>query len=119
MEDVYMLSDSQIMKKMGEKLKATRLRQNITQLNLSKRTNVPLSTVKRIEKGENCTMENVLRIMRELGALDIFHAFVEEEQLSPNEYYNLVYGNAKPKRKRAVGGNVYPVHYLEEEGAEW
>lgn len=31
MEDIYILSDAQIQKKIGEKIKTTRLKQNITQ----------------------------------------------------------------------------------------
>ena len=31
MEDIYILSDAQIQKKIGEKIKATRLKQNIPQ----------------------------------------------------------------------------------------
>ena len=35
MEDIYILSDAQIQKKIGEKIKATRLKQNITQDSLA------------------------------------------------------------------------------------
>lgn len=36
MEDMYSLSDAQIEKRIGEKIKAVRLKQNITQDNLAK-----------------------------------------------------------------------------------
>ena len=103
MGDVYMLSDAIILTKIGEHLKAVRLKQNITQQSLAEEAGVSLSSVKKIEKGEIGSFDSLLRVLRTLGKLDVLLPLVEEEQLSPSEYYELVYKLHSKRRKRASG----------------
>ena len=106
MEDIYVLSDATIMTKVGERLKAVRLKQNITQQTLAKESGVSLSSVKKIEKGEIRSFDSLLRVLRMLGKLDVLLPLVEEEQLSPSEYYELVQKAGAHQRKRAAGKSV-------------
>ena len=101
MENVYMLADGAILEKIGKRLKSVRLKQNITQQSLAEAANVSLSTVKKIEKGEIRSFDSLLRLLRTLGKLDVLQPLVDEEQLSPNEYYQLVYEQNRKMRKRA------------------
>ena len=103
MEDIYMLSDGMIQSKIGERLKALRLKQNITQQALAEESGVSLSSVKKMEKGEIGSFDSLLRVLRTLGKLDVLLPLVEEEQLSPSEYYELVNKASKAQRKRAAG----------------
>jgi len=102
MEDIYSLSDTQMQKRIGEKLKSVRLKQNITQKNLSEEADISLSSIKKIESGEIGSFESLLRVMRVLGKLDTFQNLIAEEQLSPNDYYELVNTGKKNSRKRAA-----------------
>ena len=106
MEDIYMLSDGIIQSKIGERLKAVRLKQNITQQALAEESGVSLSSVKKIEKGEIGSFDSLLRVLRTLGKLDVLLPLVEEEQLSPSEYYELVQKAGAHQRKRAAGKTV-------------
>ena len=104
MDDIYMLADSIILNRIGNHLKTVRLRQNITQQSLADAAGVSLSSLKKIEKGEIGSFDSLLRVLRTLGKLDVFQPLVDEEQLSPSEYYNLVQANsANHQRQRAVG----------------
>ncbi|MBQ2002213.1 MAG: helix-turn-helix domain-containing protein [Bacteroidaceae bacterium] len=103
MESVYMLSDAVILSRIGAKVKSVRLKQNITQSSLAEAANVSLSSVKKIENGEIKSFDSLLRVLRVLGKLDFFQPIVDEEQLSPSEYYELVNTANKRTRKRAVG----------------
>ena len=103
MEDIYILTDTAILTKIGEKIKAIRLKQNITQESLSEAANVSLSTIKKMEKGEIRSFDSLLRLLRTLGILDTLQQLVEEEQISPNEYYNLVQSSKTNRRRRAAG----------------
>ncbi|MBR5715688.1 MAG: helix-turn-helix transcriptional regulator [Bacteroidales bacterium] len=103
MDDIYMFSDSTILRRIGEKLKTIRLKQNITQQSLSEAADVSLSSIKKIEKGEIGSFDSLLRVMRILGRLEVLQPLVEEEQLSPNEYYKLVQSSKTNVRKRAAG----------------
>ena len=102
MEDIYILSDGMIQSKMGQRLKAVRLKQNITQQALAEESGVSLSSVKKIEKGEIGSFDSLMRVLRTLGKLDVLLPLVEEEQLSPSEYYELVQKAGAHQRKRAA-----------------
>ena len=103
MNDIYTLSDTQLNKRIGEKLKAIRLKRNITQQSLAEASSISLSSVKKVENGEIGSFDTLLRILRTLGMLDSISTLFEEEQLSPSEYYQMVNKAKKQTRKRAVG----------------
>ena len=115
MENIYKLSDATILAKLGARIKSSRLKQNITQENLAISANISLSSVKKIEGGEIKSFDSFLRVLRVLGKLDIFQSMVDEEQLSPSEYYELVNSTKKAIRKRAVG----KMNANKKEESEW
>lgn len=114
MEDVYVLADEVIQRKIGDRLKALRLKQNITQQSLAEESGVSLSSVKKIEKGEIGSFDTFLRVLRTLGKLDVLLPLVEEEQMSPNEYYKLMQTVGDHQRKRAARKTQ-----KEKEGQSW
>ena len=91
MEDIYILSDTQIQKKIGEKIKATRLKQNITQDSLAESASISRSSVQKVEAGEIKSFDTFLRVLRTLGMLDELH------------HLYMVISAKKVRRKRAVG----------------
>lgn len=103
MADVYQMTDKLILRRTGENMKHTRLRQNITQQALAEDAGVSLSTVKNIEKGRIGSFDSLVRVSRVLGKLGVLMPLVEEEPLSPNEYYELVQKAGARQRKRAAG----------------
>ena len=115
MNNIYMLADTAICERIGDRLKQTRLKQNITQQSLADDANVSLSSIKKIEKGEIGSFDSLLRVLRTLGLLNVLQPLVDEEQLSPSEYYNLVHSQDKQNRKRAVG----KLQNKEKETTEW
>ena len=110
-----MLSDATILAKLGARIKSSRLKQNITQESLAISANISLSSVKKIESGEIKSFDSFLRVLRVLGKLDIFQSMVDEEPLSPSEYYELVNSTKKVTRKRAVG----KINGNKKEESEW
>ena len=103
MDDIYTLSDTQLSKRIGEKLKTIRLKRNITQQSLAEAASISLSSVKKVENGEIGSFDTLLRILRTLGMLESISQLFEEEHLSPSEYYEMVNKAKKQTRKRAVG----------------
>jgi len=106
MDDIYMLADAVILSRIGNKLRTVRLKQNITQQSLSETANVSLSSIKKMEKGEIRSFDSLLRVLRILGKLDILQPLVEEDQLSPAEYYDFVHSMQSTMRKRATGSRI-------------
>jgi len=96
-----MLSDVEITNRISEKLKELRLKQNISRQDISDSSGVSVSSIVRMEDGEIKSFESFLRILRTLGKMDVLLPLVEEEEISPIEYFKLVNSaNTKP-RKRA------------------
>lgn len=106
LDNIYMMSDTVICKKIAANIKKVRLKQNMSQLELADKSGVSISSIKRMEDGELKNFESIIRVLRTLGMLDVFIPLVEEEQLSPNEYYELVNKINKRNRKRASKGYV-------------
>lgn len=77
MDDVYMLADAAICKKIGSRLRNARLKQNITQQSLADASEVSVSSIKKIEKGEMGSVDSLLRVLRTLGLLDVLQPLVE------------------------------------------
>ena len=103
MDDIYTLSDTQLGKRIGGKLKAIRLKRNITQQSLAEASSISLSSVKKVENGEIGSFDTLLRILRTLEMLEFISALFEEDELSPSEYYEMVNKAKKQSRKRAAG----------------
>ena len=112
LNNIYILTDTELCNRIATKIKTVRLKQNMSQTELADKSGVSISTIKRMEDGEVKNFESLIRVLRTLGKLDVF---VEEEQLSPNEYYELANQANKPKRKRASKG--YTKENKEE--SEW
>ena len=100
-EDIYSLSDLLILEKIGKQVKTARLKQNITQESLAENAQISLSAIKRIEKGQLGSIESLIRVLRVLNLLDGLIALVQQPQVSPNEYYEMVHQHRKPLRQRA------------------
>ena len=115
-----MLADEMILQKIGERLKAVRLKQNITQQRLAEDSGVSLSSVKKIENGEIRSLDSFVRILRTLGKLEVLQPLVEEEQLSPSEYFEFAQKMDLKQRKRATSKrNGAPKDNIRKEDAIW
>ncbi len=100
-ENFYMLSDTEIVKRISDRLKGVRLKQNISRQDLADSTGVSVSSIVRMEEGEIKSFDSFVRVLRILGKMDILLPLVEEEELSPNEYFNAVQAAKIKIRKRA------------------
>lgn len=117
-ENIYMLPDGEIRRRLGEKVRRLRLRQDFTQVSLSEQAQVSLTTLKKIERGDISYFDSLMRVLRVLGELDVFSPLIKEEEMSPNEYLEFMEANKKKRRKRASGrSKIKPQPDTEE--AEW
>ena len=98
-ENVYFLSDKQIIVECGARIKSVRLKQNLSQCALATMAGISLSSVQKVERGEPVSILVFMSVLRQLRMLDIFSDLLREEQLSPSELFKLQ-GKVKV-RKRA------------------
>ncbi len=116
MENIYMLSDAEITNKISAKLKELRLKQNISRQDMAASSGVSVASIARMEDGEIKSFESFLRIVRSLGKIEIFMPMLQEEEISPNEYYKMVQSAKTKQRKRASRSNN---NNNEQENSEW
>jgi len=115
MGDLYSLSDAELVGRISSKLKELRLKQNVSRQQLSADSGVSASSIARMEDGEIKSFDSFLRVLRILGKIEILRPLVEEEEISPNEYYQLVHSAKVKTRKRASKS----VPRKEKEVSEW
>jgi len=101
MDNIYMLSDAEITKRISAKFKELRLKQNISRQDVSVSSGVSAPTIARMEGGEIKSFDSFLRMPRTLGKIDVLLPLIEEEEISPNEYFKMVNSAKKTQRKRA------------------
>ena len=80
--DFYSLTDPAIEIEIGARLKALRLRRNITQKALADATGLSVTAIKGIESGGG-TLSTFIAVLRELRALDQLQHFIPEITVSP------------------------------------
>ena len=102
MKDPYLLSDMELARQIGMRIRECRLDQNISQQKLAKAAEVSLSSVIRIEDGQIKSFDTFIRILRTLGLLEIVSTLLNRDSISPSEYYKLVKSAKQAKRKRAA-----------------
>lgn len=100
MFDYYTASDKAVLKEIGKRLQALRLRRNVTQEELAERATLSPTTIKTLEKGSG-KLVNLIAVLRELNALQELDNFIPEPKLSP---VRLAATKAK-QRQRATGSS--------------
>ena len=78
-----------VLREMGARLKALRLQQNLRVQDLAADSGVSPRTIDRVEAGQSIGTENLVRVMRGLGRLQAFEAFVPVPEVSPYEIARL------------------------------
>jgi putative transcriptional regulator len=92
------MSDKAIGEALGERLKAWRLRLNLTQQQLAEATALSLNVIKSLEAGKG-KLSSVIAVLREFRLLEDLDAFIREPGISPLQ---LVKRQGKV-RQRATG----------------
>ena len=118
-DNIYMLADGEICRRIGKKLRQLRLRMNVTQMLLAEQSQISVSSVKKIENGDIGSFDSLMRVMRVLGELDIFSPLLKEEEMSPNEYLEFVEAARRKQRKKATSVKNQSTINNNTEESEW
>ena len=93
-------SDEDILKELGERIKAERIRQKMTQAQLGINSGVGTSTIQRAESGESIQFLNIIKILRTLHQLHNLELLLPSSEMTPMQY---LYSKTqkRPERYRA------------------
>ena len=89
-----------VLREVGARLKALRLQQNRRVSDLAADSGVSPRTINRLEAGHSVGTENLVRIMRALGRLQAFEAFIPVPEVSPYDVERL---RGKIRRRASRG----------------
>ena len=100
-------SDDDILKDLGERIKAERIRQKMTQAQLAVNSGVGKSTVERAESGESIQFVNIIKILRTLHQLSGLDALLPSSEMTPIQH---LYSKSQnpPQRYYSVSDNTPP-----------
>ncbi len=77
------LSNPQIERELGKRLKAHRLDRNLSQAVVAIRSGLSRRTITAIENGEGSTLTTLIAVLRVLDALDTLENFLPDPGISP------------------------------------
>lgn len=97
--DFYGMSDSAIIKELGQRLRRQRLNRNMTQAELAKKADLARYSVAQMEKGANFNSLTLIKVLRILECLDELDAFLPLPEISPLQLAKM----QGKKRQRASG----------------
>lgn len=99
MASFWNLSDKEMMVKIGEKLKALRLKADVSQQYIADQNGMSRSSIVDMEKGNNFTLQSLLAYLRTINQLKLLEEFFKEEEqpISPVELLKLQKKNNKQR----------------------
>jgi len=100
--DIHALSDQAIEKEIGQRIKALRLKKNVSQQSLAEAACTHRNVIGSLENGKGSTLGTLIAVLRELDALGELDTFIPEVEVSPIE----VLKTQGKQRQRASGGKL-------------
>ena len=83
---------------LGERIKAVRLRMNMSQAELASRCDISTLTVARLEKGQGSSLSSLIKVLKVLGEDQRLEQLVPDIGISPLQQFT-----HKKQRERAGG----------------
>lgn len=90
------MHEDDILKEISQRIRQQRILLNVTQAQLAKKCGTSLSTIVRIENGDDPKLSNIIKIMRGLGMSGNLDVMIPE----PKPDYKAIF-EQKPVRQRA------------------
>ncbi len=87
--------DTAILRELGERIRQHRIAMELTQEDLAQKSGISLSTLKRIENGEDSKFSNIIKLLKEMNLADNFELLIPDTETN----FKAVFEN-KPQRKR-------------------
>jgi len=108
------MSDSAILRELGDRLQRLRLDRNITQQELAERAGLSRPTISEMENTGRCTLPTLLRVLRVLDRLEDLEAFLPPPQPSPLEL-----ARRRGQARQRASGSSHPAENDPDEEPSW
>lgn len=108
------MTDEEILKKIGAKLKEIRLEANMKQRELSEKSGLSMFSISQIETGHNTSILSLIQVLKVLDRMDMLEPFMKEREIDP-ELLEKFIKSQQPTRQRVTTPRSY---FNEEEDDE-
>ena len=99
--DYYSITDEFLIRQFGTNMRRLRVQNNLSQKQLSDASGISVFAIGNLEKGNSCSLNTLVALLRALHALDLLgELFVVERRPTPNEVVRMQEKNNLPERKR-------------------
>lgn len=110
-DDYSLASPVQIAADLGETLTRLRLAQNVSQSELADKAGISERTLRRLEAGEGCTLDTLIRVMQAMELAEQLATLLPDPGIMPVE--RMARGGREPKRVSRKR------HEQDDEGWSW
>ena len=99
MNEIYALSNTELVRILGRRFKTYRIKCHLTQREVSEQSGISVPTIRSFENGRSASVSLLvlLALMRAIGQLECFDGLLPEIPESPKDVFN---GQSLPKRVR-------------------
>ena len=97
MDDWLFLTEQEILKEIGQRIKKIRVQHNLTQKEMSEDVGLSVTTISLIEKGKSTIVESLIRILMRLNRIKDFESVF---RVGENLELKLKFEKAKLKSER-------------------
>ena len=95
-----------LVKLLGEQIRALRLRNNITQVMLAAQSDVSIKALRNLENGSGATVTTLLRVLRTLGRTEWIDTIGPKVGISPMQMLTRKKERLRATGERKRGGHV-------------
>lgn len=96
---MYLLTNEEIRKKLGQRIKDYRIDSGYSQSELAMKCGLSVHSLSNIENGKGMTLDALITILRFLNLLDNLNSLIPEVEDNP---YDIVKGVINRKRRKRV-----------------
>lgn len=100
--DWYSMTNSAIEQEIGKRIKKERLKRNMTQLELGRKTGLSRVSISKIESGKGSSLSSILEILRMLNLLHFLDNLFPSSELSPLEILKIQNKEVRHRARRST-----------------
>ena len=113
MNDFALLTDKEVLERIGARLKELRIDQNVKQKDLAERSGLSNFSISQMETGHNTSLQSLIQVLRALGQLEMLEPLLREREIDAAALARFI--ESQPQRKRV--SRTYAITDEEEEAS--
>lgn len=111
METYSLLTNKEVLERIGARLKELRIAQNVKQKDLAERSGLSNFSISQMETGHNTSLQSLIQVLRALGQMEMLEPLLREREMDSEVLARFI--EQQPQRKRV--SRTYNISEEEEE----